>query len=571
MINYKRPAALLACFSFLTCLTGCDLAEFFNGSQQSASVPDTASVQSMTASAEIPEELIPEVHELVPDSAYKTISENNDILFETALSPDEIASGVQPVLLTEDNTRVSEMYDDGTNGDKKAGDGIYTCRIQPDVQEETQQIYKVQAGDVITNPVTIRYFDQLTDDDFEDVDSVENTFEEITAEFQDQNGNIPENHREDALSAAAALAEQMYQDGRAVEYRVNANYNNVVVKLSSGITYIYEIPIEGTESVGDAQEISVITCQPRNDDLTTTIPDDSANYIVNEFEQINFTSNLDNGSVTRETLKNFSSDQIIIWNGHGGFDSVLHAYVQLGEKAPKKAYTDTDYVEDRIIFGGGYACYTYRFIDAYCGDMTDTLLYLGCCHSGQDGVLASSFLRKNCNVVIGFSESVYASYDRNIMLTFCKSLASQKKFLFFFNNGYHTAGEALLKAKKKHGNNDGSPEKAAPVLFGSSSYTLKKLVEETELETDTQGLTEAMGSVSIDKSYISLNAGESEQVTITSYPDGYTASDFIWEIDDTSIATVNNGTVTAVTTGSTILKITSTDGKYSQFCAVVVK
>ena len=150
-----------------------------------------------------------------------------------------------------------------------------------------------------------------------------------------------------------------------------------------------------------------------------------------------------------------------------------------------------------------------------------------------------------------------------------KYLAKEKTFLWLFKIGHRTLSEALSEAKSDHGKNDGSPEKATPLIFGNSSYMIEEAVEE-ELESGTERYTEPLGSINLDTTYLSLHVGESATVNVTSYPTGYDASKFKWSIENTSIATNSGGTVTGKSAGSTILKIESTDGKFSQFCAISV-
>ena len=66
--------------------------------------------------------------------------------------------------------------------------------------------------------------------------------------------------------------------------------------------------------------------------------------------------------------------------------------------------------------------------------------------------------------------------------------------------------------------------------------------------------------------------GEKENsiVKISSIPDGYSMSDIIYEVDNTSVCQVNAGTIIATGVGSTIIKIKTSDGIYSTSLAVTV-
>ena len=562
MNKINKAASLVLAASLACAATGCDLQEFFAKEKK----------QETYTSNDYGHELDPQVHELVADSEYQVIDENDGVVFETAVTDSEASSDIG--LYDSDGNRVADFCDNGMNGDRIAGDRIYTCSYQPPVTEESEETFGVRIDDNETDTISIRYFDKLTDEDFETADKVADTLHEAVSEFKNEDGNISAGNQDKAIDVIADIAEKMCGSGEAVDYEVNKNYGNVLITLSSGITYVYENVVEGFEGGSADNDISVMTLQPCTDSLGTSVPDDAAGVVAGEYDNVSFTSNLDASSVTRETIKGFSSNQIIIWNGHGGFSTSLHSFVRTGEPAETSTASSQDYIEKRILITGADdnkgISFTYRFVDAYCGDMSNTLLYLGCCQGGHDGVLASSFLDKNCNLVIGFSETVLARYDRDIITNFFEKLAVPKKFLWIFNVGNRTALEAMTLAKETCGSDDGSEHHASPVMFGNTLYKISSAIDD-DLQTATEGYTEALNSIQLDKSYVSVDEGGSVTVSVTRYPDGYDASDFVWSIDDPSVATVSAGTVTGVKKGSCILKIKSTDDQFSQFCAVTVK
>lgn len=81
-----------------------------------------------------------------------------------------------------------------------------------------------------------------------------------------------------------------------------------------------------------------------------------------------------------------------------------------------------------------------------------------------------------------------------------------------------------------------------------------------------------VGVFALNQSYISLEVGSSAEIGIKSLPSGYSASDIVWQSDDTSKVTVSStGTVTAVAGGSAIITASTSDGKYKFSCAVYSK
>lgn len=78
----------------------------------------------------------------------------------------------------------------------------------------------------------------------------------------------------------------------------------------------------------------------------------------------------------------------------------------------------------------------------------------------------------------------------------------------------------------------------------------------------------AVQSISLDKNEIELEEGSSTVLVATVLPDNAVDKTVVWSSDDPSIATVSDGTVTAVKVGET--KIKATSGGFTAECAVSV-
>lgn len=77
-------------------------------------------------------------------------------------------------------------------------------------------------------------------------------------------------------------------------------------------------------------------------------------------------------------------------------------------------------------------------------------------------------------------------------------------------------------------------------------------------------------SVTISPSTASVEMGETVQLTETVLPDNATDKSVSWSSSNQSIATVSNGLVTGVSTGSATITVTTTDGGLTATCAVTV-
>ena len=76
--------------------------------------------------------------------------------------------------------------------------------------------------------------------------------------------------------------------------------------------------------------------------------------------------------------------------------------------------------------------------------------------------------------------------------------------------------------------------------------------------------------VSLNKTNTTLPVGSSETLTATVTPANATNKDVTWKTSDTSVATVTNGTVTAVAPGTATITVTTTEDSKTATCTVTV-
>ena len=92
---------------------------------------------------------------------------------------------------------------------------------------------------------------------------------------------------------------------------------------------------------------------------------------------------------------------------------------------------------------------------------------------------------------------------------------------------------------------------------------------ETEDATDNEVRVGEILSVSSMKSILSPK--ETTNVQVSQIPEGYKVSDLVYKSNNTDVATVDaSGVITAVEQGSTMILISTSDGKYSCACSVTV-
>ena len=77
-------------------------------------------------------------------------------------------------------------------------------------------------------------------------------------------------------------------------------------------------------------------------------------------------------------------------------------------------------------------------------------------------------------------------------------------------------------------------------------------------------------SLILEKSYITLNVGDSQKLNVSVIPDGLSENDLIWESSNNDVVTVdNNGTILAINEGSAIITVKTNSGQ-SYKCSINV-
>ena len=80
-----------------------------------------------------------------------------------------------------------------------------------------------------------------------------------------------------------------------------------------------------------------------------------------------------------------------------------------------------------------------------------------------------------------------------------------------------------------------------------------------------------VSGVSLNKTELAMDSGESEKLVVTVYPENAYDKSVIWETDDSDVAAVdNNGNVTAINSGNATITVIANDGGFTDSCTVSV-
>ena len=77
-------------------------------------------------------------------------------------------------------------------------------------------------------------------------------------------------------------------------------------------------------------------------------------------------------------------------------------------------------------------------------------------------------------------------------------------------------------------------------------------------------------TVTLNKTTLTLTEGGSETLTATVLPDNVANKNVTWASSDPSVATVDDGKVTAVKAGTATISVTTADGAMTATCIVTV-
>ena len=114
---------------------------------------------------------------------------------------------------------------------------------------------------------------------------------------------------------------------------------------------------------------------------------------------------------------------------------------------------------------------------------------------------------------------------------------------------------------------DGVVTAVAP---GTATITVTT-VDQSKTATCTVTVTVPVTGVTLNKTRTSLYVGDTETLTATVAPDNATNKAVTWTSSNPSVATVENGVVTAVAPGTAVITATTQDGNHTAACAVTVR
>lgn len=335
------------------------------------------------------------------------------------------SSAVIDLIRVDTNETIGKMKDDGKGEDAVAGDGVYTYGINVNGAVYGKVVYAASYNGAFSNESIIRFYQKITEENLASAETMLLDVYSISSTYSNGNDYFTEGNVENidlALDATEVKIQEWYLQGKISEYNRD-EYSVYFKDAISGIPMIYSPFIEGTKGAGD--ETTITAFYPYASDGMAMDATQSAIYMLDtEFDHISFNTKdqYSDGAVTPDKfVSSLGKNQVIFWDGHGGYNSKVHSYLVTGKRTNDfyELFHYDDFQNDRILLAGGdRIAITSKYIDKYCGDLSGSFIFVSSCHSIQDTTLAASFLNKGASVYCGFTETVYIIYERAIIKEF---------------------------------------------------------------------------------------------------------------------------------------------------------
>lgn len=372
------------------------------------------------------------------------------------------------------------MNDDGKEGDSVADDGIYSLSYEITADKDIDVLnYSAALGKNESNIVSINVYQELSEDKIQAVYNADDELAELEGKYK-VNGYVPDNKKEQVIDEMySSISDIAKKEGVGISELTKTEYG-ISVTYDNGIHYVKTLASPDSENDPDSSVeeekiyVSVKRMEPyaSGEDSLKTF-DEEARLIGDTFEGVSYTDIYENEDVTFEHIEEvFQPNSFIIWHGHGGFDG-KNSFIVTGEKdtiGNELKHTIDLITQRMIVTEDKRIAVTYRYFDHYLKDLSDSFVYLGGCHTGQDKYLMSVMMWKNAEVVVGFTDEVYSRYDCNIMNEMTKNLCMKSNVTSYYN----TIDEAIEAAVRKYGVCDDEHKKSPAFLkyMGNKEYRI---------------------------------------------------------------------------------------------------
>ena len=422
-------------------------------------------------------------YEFTADRKDVYIGENTSVLFTVR------SKTTSPVWLygKDISDPVGRMHDDGLDGDAAAGDGIYTLRTDVSAGHAMIRGFYASDSDRSSDVIGINVYE----DPFTNMERAEDILETIGDACNRMTGEISDREQ---------IAKQLIEDGYILGYTTNESAIFMTSVYNIIFASVKETP---GKAAGGNDRMMVYTLQPFYSSYSKLekpyagYPNLIAKNLHNTFSNYSIPaiSRFTDSGVMPFVISQAKPNSIILWAGHGTYYESYGPVIKTGMQLNMQEFKSnpnllSDYRERGIIVVDNYLSITSKFIDKYCGDLSNSLIYIGACQSGRSSKLADALLKKGAAAVVADTNEIYIIYDYLMMKAtmdhmceinpdtgryFTLLEAQQKAFDEYGmddDEWYNRFGKEIFASNNKHYH-------AKPKIFGGQKAENFRLVDDT--------------------------------------------------------------------------------------------
>ncbi len=343
----------------------------------------------------------------------------------------------------------------------------------------------------------------------------DNSIQNIQKKYLNESGYVDSYEVENLLNEVESEIRSVKNTGLVDSY--NRDSESIYIKYSNGIRSVFAPYRENMLSTGNRGRIVTLEPVEINDNINEK---DYEKWVDNKYDNLPYNGSYSveesaklieksypdlysfdenkyskkNENVSVELLKNLNREKIIIFEGHGIYNSAVDSCLVTGDTFvsweefcqykddvlsgnivlttfPQQGFNKTTSSPER------HFVVTNKFFDKYLGKMNNSLVFLGSCNSNASDKLANSFISKGAAVVLGYSQSVSVEYEM---------LSRTMFFYYMTNNENATVYTSINKTYGSVGSYDpwgGSKAKLTCISKGNMNhrFTLKEILTNSNI------------------------------------------------------------------------------------------
>ena len=364
------------------------------------------------------------------------------------------------------------MYDDGnyaSHGDDIAGDGVYSLRYYAYPSDEQKLSFTAKSSLGTSNAVSVGFFKPLTSAELDQLDTVSNEIDALTdsAAFQ----NMTETGK---ASAAKALLQSLTADNQIDPSSIiyNPDEHIVCFTYTNGVLGCVQLEefdsefngfrnesrtvvpeeLRNTSKSGDSRALGtalILNSFPAFETKQVDIQYRTDFYVElqQEWNNAGLKTTLDT-DVTVNDYKQLAAYNVVCISTHGSTYNG-QPVICLAEKqsSEKDSQYSIELKSGQIVSGSRYSILPFFFHEQYGqNDLKNTFIFSECCCFLGEGpemnyAMADALEGRGAKTVIGFHNSVWATYSRGLMRTYINELIDGKTATASFGEAVNVWGE----------------------------------------------------------------------------------------------------------------------------------